>query len=148
MILVPFAWHNLVAHTILTFHFSDGKKVSLSVEAQLKEGRTYSFRKATFLGYRNLYIRATEADHLGLRRLRKDHPVRYPLHLPQSRLQGLFKELVEKTNEVAHTHERYALLRNNCTSALRDVARHYFPLPRRHRTLIFAPRLPYFLKKK
>lgn len=148
MIIAPFSWRHVLAHTMLTFHFTDKKQVTLSVEAQLEQGKEYGFWKATFLGYHNLYIWGTESDHVGLRHVRGESPFCYPLHLPKDRLENLFKQLVHKTNDSHAKHERYALLRNNCTSALWDSARHFFPLPRWHRTLLFAPRLPYFLKKK
>lgn len=148
MIITPFSRHDVVAHTMLTFHFSDGKHITLSVEAQLKENESYEFRKAMFLWYHNLYIRWTESDHLGLRHLRGEHPIRYPLHLNNSKLEKLFVALVHKTNKVYTKQERYALLWNNCTSTLRNEARHFFPLPHWHRTLFFAPWLPFFLKKK
>lgn len=133
---------------MLTFYFSDNKSVTLSVEAQLEQGKEYNFRKATFRGYYNLYIRGTEKDHLGLRKLRHEHPIRYPLHLDKVRLKEMFKAFIHHTNIVHEKHERYALLWNNCTSALWDTARKFFPLPRRHRTVMFAPWLPHFLKKK
>jgi len=148
MIVSPFGPRNVIAHTMLTFYFSDSKSVSLSVEAQLDQWNDYNFWKATFRGYYNLYIRGTEKDHLWLRKLRKEHPIRYPLHLDNKSLQKLFVALVHNTNEAHTKHERYALLSNNCTSALWNTARKFFPLPRRHRTLLFAPWLPHFLKKK
>ncbi len=70
MIIAPFSWRNVLAHTMLTFHFSDKKKVTLSVEAQLNQGNEYNFWKATFLGYYNLYIWGSEQDHVGLRHVR------------------------------------------------------------------------------
>lgn len=148
MIISPFWPKNLVAHTMLTFYFSDDKKITLSVEAQLDQGNEYNFWKATFRGYYNLFIWWTEEDHLGLRKMRKEHPIRYPLHLDNGNVEKLFIALIKHTNIVHAKHERYALLRNNCTSALRDTARKFFPLPRWHRTVMFAPWLPYFLKKK
>gem|GEM_PF-3670228 len=37
MIVSPFGPRNVIAHTMLTFYFSDSKSVSLSVEAQLDQ---------------------------------------------------------------------------------------------------------------
>lgn len=148
MIVSPFWPKNVVAHTMLTFYFGEKKSLTLSVEAQLEQGKEYNFWKASFLGYHNLYIRGTEKDHLWLRKMRKEHPIRYPLHVDKLNIQKLFINLVHNTNTGHLKHERYALLWNNCTSALWNSARHYFPLPRWHWTLLFAPWLPHFLKKK
>ena len=147
--IVVFSRRGIVAHTMLHFHFSDEKEVVLSIEGQLNEGKQYSFFTAMWGWYRNLFIRWTPQDLYGIRHLRKE-PIRsYPLHLSQEVLVNLFKDCVYTTNRAYETPEKYTLINNNCTSALRKIARrHLTQLPRRHRSLLFAPWLPYFLKKK
>lgn len=148
MIIIPFGMHKLLAHTMLIFHFSDKRELGISVEAQLEQGKEYGMMKAIFLWYYNLYIWGTAKDLLWLRKIRKEKAYGYPLHLDTDKIQKLFVALTHKTNDAHKKHERYALLWNNCTSGLWNVARRFFSLPSRHWTLFLVPRIPYFLKKK
>lgn len=57
MYICPFALRNMVGHTIISFSFSDGKKICLSVEAQIKLHKQYSIVHGLFFGYRSRFIR-------------------------------------------------------------------------------------------
>ena len=147
MYISPFALHNLIGHTILSFGFSNGKKICLTVESELKLHEEYNIFKGFFPGYRMRYIRGSETDILNLRIFRKEHLHGYPLHLNTSTIQKLFLDLVKKTNQAETQYIQYNILFNNCTSALRNTAKKHLSIPKRHYSLLFNAFLPKFLHK-
>ncbi|HMT01585.1 MAG TPA: DUF4105 domain-containing protein, partial [Candidatus Absconditabacterales bacterium] len=67
LFVCPFGPFQLVAHTFLSFHFSDGKSLCVSVEIQAQQGESYNYFKAFLNGYRSIVIWGTERDIIGLR---------------------------------------------------------------------------------
>lgn len=47
---------NLIAHTMISFHFTDGRELCISVEAPLRIGEEYSLLKAILGHYDIMYI--------------------------------------------------------------------------------------------
>lgn len=148
MYINPFALNNMVGHTILCFGFSDWKEICLSVEWEQKIGKNYSFLRAFFFGYRVKYVRWTKKDTLNLRtKLRKDPIFGYPIHINNNQIKILLKDLIQETNASKNTYKKYTVFNNNCTSAVRNIARKHFPIPKRHYSLLLASFLPKFLEK-
>ncbi|HMT27536.1 MAG TPA: DUF4105 domain-containing protein [Candidatus Absconditabacterales bacterium] len=148
LFVCPFGPFQLVAHTFLSFHFSDGKSLCVSVEIQAQQGESYNYFKAFLNGYRSIVIWGTERDIIGLRtNIRNEPVIRYPLHIRHSSIKKLFKNLIKNTNLVNENDTRYLVVRNNCTTAIWNIAREIFPLPRRHRSLFFSAYLPNYLGK-
>ena len=116
MYICPFMFYNLIGHTILTFGFSDGKRVCLTVESELKIDEEYHIFKGIYPGYRIRYIRGTEKDFLNLRIFRHEQPYQYPVHLDTSNIKNLFIDMVRETNKAESKPEQYNLIFNNCTS--------------------------------
>lgn len=143
----PFALHDMVWHTILSFIFTDGKKLLLSVEWQQNIGEAYKIRKTIYPWYRMRYIRGTEKDTIWLRLCRKEKIFKYPIYIKAKNIQELFKEFVKNTNESKNHYKPYWLVLNNCTSSLRTVARHHLPIPKRNIGFTFNKFLPKFLHK-
>jgi hypothetical protein len=133
-----FGWRNLAGHIILEFRFTSKEKLALSVEARLSDGEEYSFWKGLLLQYPIVAIWGTSEDILGLRKVRKDTLVHYPLRIQKRDLQ-LFFEKVLRATDYLNTHVvRYNLLLNNCTSLLWRVVSETFGMSFRH-WQIFLP---------
>ena len=147
MYISPFMLHDLIGHTAVTFGFSDGRRLCLSVEAELEENEEYNLLKGFLPGYRIRYIRGTEKDIMNLRIFRHEKVIRYPVHLSKEHITQFFLDLIEETNKAENKTEKYQLLFNNCTSGLRNTARKHFAIKRWHYGLVLNAFLPKFLHK-
>ena len=123
-----FGRRNLAGHIILEFSFYSGEKLALSVEARLADGEEYSFWKAALLQYCVVAIWGTSEDILGLRKVRKNTLIHYPLRIKKQHLQLFFEKVLAKTEYVNARKVRYNLLLNNCTSLLWRVVSEAFGL--------------------
>lgn len=148
MYICPFAFYDMVGHTIMEFVFEDKKSVCLTVEGEQYIGKEYSFWTALYPGYRIRYIWWSQKDVIGLRTQRRgDRLIKYPLHIEKKILQKLFSDLVEETNYSKNHNLPYGLIANNCTSSIWNIARKSLPIPKTHRSLIFNKFLPAFLHR-
>ncbi len=147
MYICPFALHNMIGHTIISFSFSDGKKICLSVEAEIKLHKQYSLIHWLTFGYRSRYIRGTERDILNLRIFRHERVYKYPIHLSIDHTKELFLDIVKSSNKAESWHLNYNLFSNNCTSWLWRIARKHFPIHKRHYSLLINSLLPKYLHK-
>jgi hypothetical protein len=62
-------------------------------------------------------------------------------------IKNLFQLIVKKTNDINSNNTPYLVVRNNCTSAIRNIARSYFHVPVRHPSLFLSSFLPNYLAK-
>jgi hypothetical protein len=139
---------NIIGHSILGFGCQDGTKVFLSIEGEQEQGKSYSFWRAIYPGYRIRYIWGSERDIIGLRtKLRKETTYRYPLHIQPEIIQQIFQDLVIETNLAKTNTKSYGLIFHNCTSSLRSAASKHIPMKKRHLGLIFNTLLPKYLQK-
>jgi len=56
MYICPFAFYDMVGHTIIEFAFEDKKTICLTVEGEQYIGKDYSFWTALYPGYRLRYV--------------------------------------------------------------------------------------------
>ena len=66
-VVVPFAEFQAGAHTFLSFGFSDGEHLGVSVEVRRKKGEQYSALASLVKPYQLMYVVADERDLSGLR---------------------------------------------------------------------------------
>lgn len=147
MYICPFAFYDLIGHTFLEFKLNNEENFCLSVEGQQKIGEDYSFWKAIWPGYRTRFLRGTPQDIIGLRILRKERLIKYPLHLKLTNIKTLFDDLVQATNDSKNHDQKYGMIFNNCASSLWKIARKHLPLSKWHFGLLFNRFLPRFLSK-
>lgn len=135
----PFWPWNLIAHTMISFHFTDWRNLCLSIEAPLYEWKNYSFRKAITFQYAIMYIRWTQHDHVTLRtKLRWWTLTKYLLNINKEHAQELFLMLIKETQKVEKQKSRYNLIANNCLTAMWRIISAHFQLPRWHWSLLLA----------
>ena len=110
------------AHTFLTFGFSDGDYVAISVEIRKEQGESFSALKGLFKQYEIMYVIGDERDLIGLRVNYRENPVYvYPIKAPEERVRALFVAMLERANQLARQPEFYNTLTSTCTT---NIVRH------------------------
>ncbi|HEX6040122.1 DUF4105 domain-containing protein [Longimicrobium sp.] len=117
-VLSPFSreWRG-PAHTFLTFGFSDGQYVSISVEARREASETYSIWKGALRQYELMYVIGEERDVIGVRAVTQDDPVYlYPARATPGQARALFVAMLQRAQEIERAPVFYNTLTNNCTT--------------------------------
>lgn len=111
-----------IAHILLSFSFSDGKKLAISIEARKEKGEAYSTVRGFFRQYELYYVVADEEDVIKLRtNYRKDPPEDvyiYRLKGPLENARRLFLEYMRQINELNAKPAFYNALTTNCTTTI------------------------------
>lgn len=134
LVLSPFGtgWRG-PAHVFLSFGFSDGTFVSVSVEARREAGEEYSLVKGMLRRYELMYVVAEERDAIGLRAGVWDDAVHlYPIRADPPHIRAVFVEMMRRADGISRRPEFYNTLTNNCTTNILD------PVNR-----VADPRIPY-----
>jgi hypothetical protein len=115
-----------LAHSFLSFEFSDDHYLTLSVEARQRPGQAYQPLMGLLRKYTKLYVMATEQDVIGVRALQRGERVLlYPVvgdgaSTPES----FFLALLEDMNALHEEAAFYNTLLDNClTNLLKHSAR-------------------------
>ena len=109
-----------VAHIFLSFAFSGGDHLAISIETRKEQGENYSTIKGFFRQYELYYVVADERDVIRLRtNYRRDPPEDvyvYRLQGPIENGRRLFMEYANKINALKAGPEFYNTLTTNCTT--------------------------------
>jgi hypothetical protein len=120
---VPFSDWDGIAHTMLTFDFTDAEPLTISIEARRENGEDFSAIQGLFNEYEILYVWSTEHDALTRRAVHeKEELYMYPLAVSDAYAQALFTVLVNRTNAIYAKPRFYNTLTSNCTNLLADSA--------------------------
>lgn len=115
-----------ICHTMLSFGFSDGQHLAVSVEARKEVGEEYSAWRGFFHQFELLYVIAEERDVFGVRAAHRDEDLwLYELRLDAPERRRLFDDLLATAHSLGEKPEWYGALRRNCTTTLQshiDVA--------------------------
>jgi hypothetical protein len=132
----PFKSFAGAAHTFLSFEFSDGRFLSISIEARKFKGQEYDVFLGLFRTYPLTYIAADERDSIIVRtNVRKSKVYVYPVKLSNpENARLLLKDMLERMNELAVHPAWYNTLTANCTSLIADHVNRVSP----HRIKGFA----------
>lgn len=121
-IVVPFKETPLLAHTMLSFGFSDGTYLVFSVEARLQKGQNYAAVGGAMNQFELMYIVGTEKDLIRLRtHVRKVDVYLYPIRATPAQVQKVFLRAVARVNQIARQPEFYETITNNCTTNIVDL---------------------------
>lgn len=111
-----------IAHVFLSFSFTDGQRLAISIETRKEKGEAYSTLKGFFRQYELYYVVADERDVIGLRtNYRKDPPEDvyiYRLKAPLENGRRLFLEYMHQMNALAAQPAFYNSLTTNCTTTI------------------------------
>ena len=102
---------------MLSFGFRDGQYLSLSVEARLEEGESYSPLAGALRQYEIMYVIADERDVIRLRTDVRDADVYiYRTRANPEQVRQLFVDVMMRANTLKRHPEFYDTLMNNCTT--------------------------------
>jgi len=109
----------LIAHTLLSFGFSDGQYLAVSVEIRPEIGEKYGMLKGFFKEYELIYIWADEKDLVKLRtNYRKEEAYLYRTSFTPHEVRLYFLSMLNSTDDLYTTPEFYNTLTANCTNIL------------------------------
>jgi hypothetical protein len=124
-----------VAHTIMSWDFSDGQHLAVSIETRKEVGEEYSPVKGFFKQFEIYYVVADERDVIRLRtNYRKERVYLYPLRTPLVRARGILMDYVASINALDTKADFYNAATANCTTTITRHIRHIgisFPFDRR-----------------
>lgn len=126
--VIPFGKQPGAAHTILSFEFTDGKYLALSVEIRKEANETYSALKGLFKQYELMYVLADEQDVIKLRtNHRKNDVFLYPSTASKEKIRAVFIDILERVNKLKAQPEFYNTFFNSCTQNLAEHVNHITP---------------------
>lgn len=118
----PFGDMKGPAHTLVSFGFSDGSYVAISVELRREPGESFSPVKGLLKQYELMYVVADERDVIRLRtNYRHDDVFLYPVRATAEQRRRLFVSMLERANGLRERPEFYNTLTNTCTT---NIVRH------------------------
>jgi hypothetical protein len=108
-----------IAHTILSFGFSDGQHLAFSIEIRKDKTESYSALAGFFRAYELSFIAADERDVVGVRTNVRGEDVRiYRLRAAPAEARALLLEYVAEADDLARTPRFYNSLTTNCTTQI------------------------------
>ena len=114
-----------IAHTIMSWAFTDGQHLAISIETRKAVGQTYSAIAGFFRQYELYYLAADERDVIRVRtNYRGEDVYLYPLRTPRERMRRALLEYTESMNRLAMVPEFYNAGTGNCTTTIRTNMEH------------------------
>ena len=118
-VLVNYWGMDLIAHTFLSFGFSDGRYLAVSIEIRPPVGRAYDMFQGLFKQYGLIYIWADERDLVRLRtNYKKEDVYLYRSTIPPDNARRLLVTMLERTNAIHRTPVFYNTLTQSCTNTI------------------------------
>jgi hypothetical protein len=110
-----------IAHTMVSFGFTNGDYVCFSIETRMEKGEAYSAVKGLFRQFELTYIISDERDVIRLRtNYRQGEEVcLYRLQMTPGQGRQLFLDYLRRVDELHERAEWYNALTDNCTTAIR-----------------------------
>jgi len=110
-----------IAHTMVSFGFTNGDHVCFSIETRKEKGEDYSAVKGLFRQFEITYIVADERDLVRLRtNYRQGEEVcLYRMQMTPEQRRKLFLDYLRRVNELHERAEWYNAITDNCTTAIR-----------------------------
>lgn len=150
LVAIPFLASPTLAHMMMSFGFSDGRYLGVSVEIRKEEGESFAPLKGVLRQFELMYVVGDERD---LIRLCTDHYLNgvylYPVRAPKEEVQAVFLDVMHRVNQLRAEPEFYNTFTNNCTT---NIVRHfnragYRRIPYSYEVLLpgLFPRLAYEL---
>jgi hypothetical protein len=110
-----------IAHTMVSFGFTNGDFVCFSIETRKEKGEDYSAMKGVFRQFELTYIIADERDLVRLRTnyRQREEACLYRLQVTPEQGRKLFLDYLRRANELHERAAWYNALTDNCTIAIR-----------------------------
>lgn len=137
----PFSDWRGPAHTLMSFGFSDGQYIGISVEIRKEEGESFSPVGGLLRQYELIYIVGDERDLIGLRaNHRHDDVYLYKMRASPEQARELFVSMLARAIQVARKPEFYNTLTSTCTTNIVEHINVIAPgrIPLSYKTLLPA----------
>jgi hypothetical protein len=124
-----------IAHTIMSWDFSDGQHLAISIETRKEKGEEYSAIAGFFRQYELYYVVADERDVIRLRtNYRKEEVFLYPMRTPLARARRILLDYVASIDALDTRAAWYNAATANCTTTITTHVKNIgltFPVDRR-----------------
>ena len=108
-----------IAHTIMSWGFTDGQHLAISIETRKEVGESYSAIAGFFRQYELYYVVADERDVIRLRtNYRGEHVYLYSVRTTRDRARRLLLDYVREFNGLAAEPRFYNAGTENCTTSI------------------------------
>lgn len=112
----------IICHTMLSFHFADGRRLVISPETRLPEGVEQNAIGGLYKRYGLLYIFGTEEDIFALRtNYRHEDLYLMPLKATPQQARTMLLRVVELQQQAALHHTPYNTVTHNCSTGIVDT---------------------------
>jgi hypothetical protein len=127
-----------IAHTLVSFGFTDGNHVVFSAEIRKERHEQFSEIGGFFKEFELAMIAADERDIVRLRtNVRKEDVYRYRINLTPEMRQALFLSYLDTGNRLSREAQFYNTVTANCTTVIFDMIRAITPgLPVDYRVIL------------
>ena len=145
--LISSVWANpAIAHTLISFGFSDGRHLVFSAEIRREEHESFSEIGGFFREFELVMIAAEENDIVRLRtNIRKEEVSLFPLEVTPEQARALFLSYLGKANELAAEPRFYHTITTNCTTVIFQLAQLLEPRIPTDWRILFSGYLPDYL---
>ncbi|CAB3631284.1 DUF4105 domain-containing protein [Achromobacter pestifer] len=117
-----------IAHTLVSFGFSDGRHLVFSVEIRKERGEQFSEIGGFFKQFELSVVAAEERDILYVRAGPRGESVYlYPVRMPAPAMRALFLSYVATANALVDTPRFYHTVTANCTTLVYQMVRAIVP---------------------
>ncbi len=126
-----------IAHTLVSFGFSDGRQLVFSLEIRKQRGEAFSAIAGFFRQYETIIVAADEKDILRVRSNVRDEDVYlYRMDIAPEQLHTLFLGYLNRAASLEKGPSFYNTLTSNCTTVVYQLAKLVVPgLPLDYRLL-------------
>ncbi|OTG84021.1 DUF4105 domain-containing protein [Acinetobacter sp. ANC 4648] len=136
-----------IAHTLVSFDFTDQKPLVFSIEIRKEKSESFSAIGGFFRQFELSLVAADEQDIVYTRsNIRGEQVYFFPIKMPKAEMQALFLEYLKKSDELRAQPQWYNTLTSNCTTLVFDMIQAISPqqLPTDYR-LLASGYLPNYL---
>jgi hypothetical protein len=127
-VFISFWGPTLYGHTIVSWEFSDGSHLAVSIETRKEVGEEYSAILGFFRQFELYYVVADERDLIGVRTNHRGELVRrYRLRTPPEVARAILVDYFEEINRLAEQPHWYNAMTQNCTTTIRRHVQHVSP---------------------
>jgi hypothetical protein len=114
----------MIAHTIMSWEFSDGRHLAVSIETRKEQGEEYSALLGFYRQFELYYVVADERDVIGVRTDHRGEQVfLYRLRTPHDRSRALLERYLRRVDALNETPDWYNAFSKNCTTVIFDHVR-------------------------
>lgn len=126
-----------VAHTLVSFRFTDDEPLVVSVEVRKERGERYGPVRGLFRQFELMYVLADEHDALALRAVHSEHPVfLHPMRADAAQTRAFLDSVLRGAQDLVDRPRFYNTVTASCTSVLARHLQEVFGIPLDHRVYL------------